>query len=186
MGRYLAPRDTPVTMEQVFASLRRVAPELGPESLLVLLSHVSLETDEGRAMRSFSVAGIKARPGGEHDWTFYATSEVEAGERRFYPAPPLETQPTVTGASPVTWLQTCFRAFEDLDAAIADYVETIRTRFGDAWPAVLAGKSYDFALRLADNVGPRYYSADPERYARAISQRFEVYRARMPGWSADA
>jgi hypothetical protein len=186
MGRYLAPAKTPVTMEQTFASLARNALDLGPESLLVLLSHVSLETDEGRAMRNYSVAGIKAIPAGRYDWTFYQTSEVENGKRTVYPAPPLEVQPTVTSASPRAWLQTCFRAFETLDAAIVDYVETIRTRFGDAWPAVVAGKSYDFGLRLGDNVGSRYFTADPPAYARALAQRFEVYRARMPSWRSDA
>jgi len=197
-GRYIPPRATPTTTEAVFASLRRAAPTLGPESLLVLSAQIDLESGSGAATKNYNTSGAKCRVGSSRwSWSFHSTHEGSGAERRPYEAPPIDVQPGITatslaitqGRDPAMAKRirvTCFRAFETLDEATADHVALIRDEFSDAWPHVLAGRSYDFGLALADDVGKIYHSSDREAYARAISQRFESLRKQMPRWHADA
>lgn len=185
-GVYLAPRLTPVSMASVYNSLRRADRSLCPNALLVALSQVDLESASGSAVRNFSLAGVKTRPGGEHDHTFYGTHEIENGRRVDYPAPPLWRQPLITAENAASAeLQTCFRAFADLDAATSHHLRFIRESYPDAWTHLVAGLSYEYGLALGDDVGRRYYSADPRAYARGLSLRFEAFRKAMPKWSAD-
>lgn len=180
MSSYLFPRSTPVTMEQVYASLRRAAPTLAPDALLCLLAQIHLESDGGAKVRNFNLGGSRARPFGPYSWTFFDTHEGKGAARRLVQAPPLSEQSASTDPD------ACFRAFLTLDEATRDHVRLIRDEFSDAWPWVLAGKPYDFGLALADNVGKLYHTSDRLEYAHAILQRFELLRGQMPHWSADA
>ena len=118
MSHYIRPEKTPATPERFYSSFRRAAPALPSESLLVLVAHVCLESDDGRAIRAWNVGGAKAKPGGAYSWTFFSTSEVENGLRVRYQAPPEDRQPLIT-ATNATYAErvTCFRAFDSLDDA---------------------------------------------------------------------
>lgn len=183
-GRYLRPSKTPTTPERFYGSFRRADPTLGSESLLVLVAHVCLESDDGRAVRAWNVGGAKAKPGGDYDWTFFSTSEIEHGLRVRYTAPPEDRQPLITAAN-ATFAERvcCFRAFESLDAATADHVRLIRDRFNVAWPHVLTPDpdAYARALKSA-----RYYTADPDQYASVLEAKFHRFADESRGWSAAA
>lgn len=180
MTHYIAPQATPVSMAACFASLRRMALELGPGSLLVLLAQIHLESGGGAEVRNWNLGGARTKPFGRFSWTFFDTHEGKGAARRVVKAPPLEQQATSTDPA------ACFRAEESLDDATAAHVRLIRDEFPDAWPWVLAGKPYDFGLAIADDVGKIYHSSDRDGYARAIVQRFELLREQMPHWSAGA
>jgi len=174
-------------MNAAFNAFRRADPRLSPEALLVAVSQVDIETTSGQSVRNFSIAGAKTRPSGDYDWTFYGTREMESWKRVNYPAPPLDRQPLITAANATrAELQTCFRAFASLDDAAAEHLDLIRRRFADAYPHLVAGRSYEYGLALGDSVGHLYYSADPSAYARGLSLRFEAFRKAMPRWSAGA
>lgn len=182
MSRYIHPAKTPTTPERFFASFRRAVTTLGPDSLLVLVAHVCLESDDGRAVRAWNVGGAKAKPGGSYDWTFFGTSEVEHGLRVRYSAPPEDRQPLIT-ATNATFAErvTCFRAFASLDEATADHVRLIRDKFSGAWPHVLTPDpdSYARALKAA-----RYYTADEHQYASVLKAKHERFQREAQSWSA--
>lgn len=180
MSHYIPARATPVTMAACFASFRRVALDLGPESLLTLLAQIHLESDAGASVRNFNLGGARTRPFGRFSWTFFDTHEGKGANRRLVKAPPLEQQPTSTDPA------ACFRAEESLDAATTAHVALIRDEFPDAYFHVVAGKPYDYGLALADDVGKLYHTSDREAYARGIVSRVEMLRAQMPRWSADS
>lgn len=184
MSHYIRPEKTPATPERFYSSFRRAAPALPSESLLVLVAHVCLESDDGRAIRAWNVGGAKAKPGGAYSWTFFSTSEVENGLRVRYQAPPEDRQPLIT-ATNATYAErvTCFRAFDSLDDATSDHVALIQGRFAVAWPHVLTPdpEAYAHALKYA-----RYFTADANQYAAVMRQKHKRFLVESRGWKADA
>lgn len=194
MGRYLLPTKTPASPEQAFASFRRAAPDLGPESLCVLLAHWALESGTGTRMYAWNIGGAKATVGGPRDWTFLTTHEVENGVSVKYNAPPLDAQSGITAESlAVTSSRdpsmarrtrtTCFRAYESLDAAIADHVALIRNRYAPAWQYVVTANPSLYGLTLG---ALRYYTAPRDQYAAALAAHWSRFVKQAPGWRADA
>ncbi len=82
---------------------------------------------------------------------------VGAGRRSVIFVPP----------DPATW----FRAFGSLDEGMGEHLQLLAKRFAKAWPAVLAGDVVAFAHALHDQ---RYFTADPDVYARGMRAPYEA------------
>ena len=63
----------------------------------------------------------------------------------------------------------CFRAFTDLQTAMADHLQTLRMKFPYAWGGLLTGNPDNFAIGLhADN----YFTAPEKSYADGLKWRW--------------
>ncbi len=67
---------------------------------------------------------------------------------------------------------TLFRAYPDLASGVLGHLQFLKTRFGIAWPALVAGNPDDFARRL--KVGG-YYTASADAYSRGVVMNFNQY-----------
>lgn len=194
-GRYLYPVRVTVTAEQVYGSFRRAAPELSPVGLLLVMARsYGVEAGGGASIRNFNLGGTKAKIGGAHDWTFFATRDP-AGPKDptivLHPAPTLARQQSVTAAD-ATWSErvTCFRAFESLDAATAGDVTKLRERFPKARGVIVDAPSHslEVCLVLAQTMKGEGYFADPrvKEYGNAIHMWASRWAPMVAAWKADA
>lgn len=155
----LAAVRTPLDAEAVRAALTsawtsQFGDEPASDSVTVLLAQIALETGLTSCV-AFNVGNAKAAPG--QDFCEFDTDEFIDG-RRIH----------LTAGQPGTQ----FRAFATLDDGIAAYLPMMRRHFAHAWPAVLAGDPYQFAVLLKE---ANYYTAPVGAYAAGLVARFEMY-----------
>ena len=185
MGNLIPATKTPTTPERFFASFRRACPTLAPESLLVLVSHVCLESGDGAVVRAWNISGIKSKPDSAHDRTYFTTSEmlsqsaaaaqVAKAKPRTDGLPGLDCEivgevvnpggPQLPSMRKVRFHPSnpvaCFRACASLDVATSEHAEFIRDRYQEAWAHVLAPDADAYARALKAR---GYYSAHVDDY----------------------
>ena len=121
-------KRTPVTPAEMFGALgaawrAKFGSEPARASLLVLLAQSGIETADWRSMWNFNVGNVKRVKG--QPWTMLAhVWELLDGKKVVFEPP---------------HAQTHFRAFPDLGAGVAAYLDTMAGRFAKSWPAVIAG-----------------------------------------------
>lgn len=152
---------TVVGPQHLYAVLRaawrtQVQTEPRRTSLLVLLAQWSLETGGGGACIAWNLGNIKHVPGDGHDYALFRTWEILRGQR--------------------VELDQTFRAYATLEEGAADYLATIRGRFGYAWPAVENGDVEDFAHKLKLR---GYYTAPERDYAAGLRARYTALDAQI-------
>jgi hypothetical protein len=198
-GNRIAPTKTPTTPAAFFASFRRARPTLSPESLLVLVSHVCLESGDGNVVRAWNIGGVKSRPTSGHDYTFFTTTEVlsqsaaaaqiaKAGQRDGGGGPDVEVIGEVTnpGGPQLPSLvrlrfhpsnpAACFRACASLDVATAEHADFIETKYASAWAHVLEPDADAFARALKAG---GYYTAPVDEWIDAKGKRQPGYATVM-------
>ena len=158
---------TPVAVAELYASLRRAwvsrfnaSPRRA--SLLCLLSQWALETGRGKHCHNWNLGNVKWSPG--YTRTMFRCSEVGTDGKERYFDPP----------HPCTW----FRAFEDLDHGVADYLHVLHDgHFAPAWASVEAGDVHAFAVELK---ALGYYTASEALYERGVASLFAEFDAAIP------
>lgn len=138
---YCSPADLYVKL--------REASGLPRGSVLVLLAHWALESGFGHAMHCWNIGNVKWTPGCGYDYCAFLAGETEHGQ---------DVKSVMR-----------FRAYENLDAGVADYLVRLRAEFRRAWPAVEAGNVVDFChdLKLA-----AYYTAPEDQYVAGVLRCF--------------
>lgn len=195
MAKFLA-KKTPVDIDVLVRALHNMwtsffGEEPKTESVLVLVAQWALETGWGKSMYCYNLGNVKAGMATEN-YCYYACSEIltnstadrwikqdpktavlirkvgkDRSEVRFYPE------------------NVCckFKAFETLEAGVADFLEVMYKRFALAWPYVRGGNpvSYAHALKVLN-----YYTADEVLYTKALVGVFNMLkkRVKIPIYSA--
>jgi flagellar protein FlgJ len=149
-ARQVEPRRTPAAPSQIRAAIagayaRQTGSAAPPALLDVLTAHVSHETARGERMFNHNFGGIKAT-GGPGAVARYATRELDAAGGEHH-------------------LVDGFRAYGSLAEGAADYVATMRERFGAALPAAARGDADGFAAALKQR---GYFTAHLEDYASSM------------------
>lgn len=159
-------KRTPVTPAEMYAALanawrRRFDAEPSRASLLVLLAQSGIETGDWRSMWNYNVGNVKRVKG--QPWTMLAhVWEILDGKKVVFEPP----HP-----------QTHFRAFADLEAGVAAYLDTMAGRFAKSWQEVIAGDPEGFARALK---AQHYYTAPVDAYAKALAARFRAFNLSIP------
>lgn len=159
-------KKTPVTPAEMYAALRsawvaKFGAEPSRASLLVLLAQSGIETADWRSMWNYNVGNVKRGKG--QPWTMLPhVWEIIRGERVVFEPP----HP-----------QTHFRAFPDLEAGAAAYLDTMAGRFAKSWEAVVSGDPEAFARALK---AQHYYTAPVDAYAKALAARFRAFNLSIP------
>ena len=182
MGKQLPNVVTKVSTADILTSLAKAwlhlfakAPKRA--SLDVLAAQWALETGWGKSMHCFNVGNVKGKVGGDRNWTFFACNEIlsSASAHHFAQIDPEHAKITAdNGKSATIWFYPphsgcCFRAFETLDAGVADYLSLLYHRFSGAWPAALAGDPEAFAVKLHEL---RYYTASVALYTSVLKKTY--------------
>lgn len=175
MSSCLVSAFTKVTFPVVINALLYAWPT-DPTRAAVSLAAAQVAVETGLdTCRDFNISGIKARPGGSYDWQFFDTTEY------YTPAQLAEAQ----RRGPLTILfkntdgrtkvmlhpehpYCAFRAFHDMQTAVADHLATLQSKFPHGWAGLLTGSPESFAAGLhADH----YYTAPESEYAKALRFR---------------
>ena len=134
---------------------------------------------------NYCISGIKTKPNnGRTCWQYFTTTERFNAAQIAYAqklGPGLVTvieSPSATRKGKVRIAPKhpycCFRAYESLQDAMQDHLETLRRTFPHAWAALLTGDVDAFAHGLKLD---GYYTADEDDYEAMLkSQLREVMR----------
>ena len=188
MAQELADKRTPVTVQQMADAMytawcRYFNSPPAHKSIYVLLAQWALETGRGAQMHNFNVGNVKARPNGEYDFQYFACNERlrTATAKQMQSADPKTARITRTNSDGTSWIWfypkntgCCFRAFEQLDDGVFDYLCMMinHQMFKRAWPAVLAGSPQQFS-HLLKQAG--YYTADEQTYTHTMVLLFNEF-----------
>ena len=188
MATELADKRTPVTCQQMADALYTAwcgyfnSPPAS-KSIMVLLAQWALETGRGKQMHNYNVGNVKARPDGSYDFQYFACNELlgTATAKQLQAADPKTARITRDNGNGTCWIWfypknagCCFRAFEQLDDGVFDYLSMMvgHKTFKRAWPAVLAGSPAQFS-HLLKQAG--YYTGDEQTYTRAVVSLFKEF-----------
>ena len=148
---------TPITAPELLEALRvqyfqNFDGELNPAACAVFCAQSALETGNWRSIHCYNIGNIKAASAYDGLYCRYRCSEIIQGLEKWFDPPS----------------QQCnFRAYEDLDSAVLDYLTFLqnRTRFVPAWAAAVAGDPGAFVRALKAG---GYFTATEEPYERAV------------------
>ena len=140
---------------------------LGTNPAAILTAHVALSTNWGKKMDNYRVAGMKA--GAEwratRPYTVAEACECRAGL-------PNKSDPRCICAAGTgqSYEKSYWRAYESLDAAVADMLGTLRgSRYAASYALLLAGDPEYFAQVGRDG----WYTADPKKLKTLMSGHLE-------------
>lgn len=178
MAEELPSIVTPITYESVINALLLAWPnDVDITRAAVRLAAAQIAIESGlSSCRSYNVSGIKARAGGSYDWQYFSTKEYYtdgqlADAKSKGPLDVLGVQPD--GRTKVMLHPKhpycCFRAFCDLQTAMADHLATLRTKFPHGWAGMLTGDANNFAIGLHAD---RYFTAPEKSYADGLRWRW--------------
>ena len=184
--RELSPRRTPLDYPSVVNALLLAWGPTGAEpsraAVRLAAAQIAVETGLANCM-NFNISGIKSRPNnGRSHWQYFATTEIftadqvrECLERNPPGTAPVLLLGPVLGKQPLTKVKVfpkhpycCFRAFETLDAAMADHLATMRKTFAHGLEGLLTGDPVRFARGLKRD---GYYTAPESEYAAGLTWR---------------
>ena len=143
----------------------------------IVAAQWAIETGWGQKCHCYNVGNAKGRVGGVYDWTFFKCGEELAratarAEARRDGRVVIQREYVLGGrdyASVVVLPEhpwCCFRAFESLVDGVADHLQLLHRRFGDAFTAAVAGDARAFCSCLK-RAG--YYTASVEQYTRGLT-----------------
>ncbi len=129
------------------------------EHIAVLTAQSALESGRWKSMHRDNPGNIKAGPDYEYMYCQYRCNEVIGGKVVWFDPP---------------HAQCNFRAFNDLETGVLDYLRFLseRKRYALAWKAAIQGNPSLFVTALK-NAG--YFTADEAPYLRAVVSLFGEY-----------
>lgn len=180
--RELAPKLTPITYETLANATLLALDAMGvmPTRATTRLNVAQCAGESGlNTCYNYCISGIKAKPNnGRTCWQYFATTERFSAAQIAYAqklGPGLVTvleAPTATRKGKVRIAPKhpycCFRAYESLQDAMQDHLETLRRTFPRAWAALLTGDVDAFAHGLKLD---GYYTADEDDYEAMLKSR---------------
>lgn len=192
-ARELPARATPVDPAALYLALRaQLAHQLGHaptrEATTILLGQMALETGRFKSAMNYNLGGIKCPTKWPGCWQHFATTErlpaavaAKYLEERVSDA----TVELVTrdgdswtlrfrGRHPVNR----FVAFESLEAAVEHHVAFLLGRYRSAVKLALETGSAEAYVRRCYEL--RYFTADPDGYAKSVASLAREYRRTLP------
>lgn len=166
---------TPKNWQEVADAIRKKWPSvMGDQAtdlaVSVLLAQWHLETDEGRAMPNFNLAGIKCTKPGEELHQYFTTKESGDGGITLF---------EVAGEQDANR----FRAWDTLEDGVEGWLTTIKGVYGETLPTLRSGDGGKWAHELSPAVrgkGRSWYTG-PEDNATQGGYR-QVLRALAPAY----
>lgn len=159
------------------------------ESLILLLSHVSLESGVGlKACRNYNLGNIKHNlthiDGNLCDYTFYRCSElinINIAKKLLNNS---NGQAVITGTrnDGTCWVTfypkhpwSCFKSFDSLNEGCTYYIKFLRYRYKPEtgiWDAVIAGEPKNYSKLLRAN---GYYTCPEDVYTSSIVRLYNQF-----------
>lgn len=191
-GEQLPAEKTPATPAEIAAALQAAWPEGSHAARVALLAQILHETAEGKALRAHNVGNARAKPNGQHCWTFFQTYEflspkqalayVKTARPRTDGVVGLDAEFSGTqrpdGSQRVNFypssIGACFRAFRALADGVADHIAMLRSEFPESWKAAAAGEVAGFAHALH---AEGYFTQQPDKYEAALARLAAKYAA---------
>lgn len=192
-ARELPARATPVSPADVYLALRlQLEAQLGSppsrETTTILLGQMALETGRFRSAMNFNLGGIKCPRNWPGCWQHFTTTErlpITAAEKYLRDVPPDATV-EIVDRDEATWTLRFrgkhpvnrFVAFESLEAAVEHHVAFLLGRYRSAVDiAVATGDATAYVRRCYEL---RYFTADPEGYAKSVASLAREYARTLP------
>lgn len=192
-ARELPARATPVEPAALYLALRvQLAQQLGHaptrEATTILLGQMALETGRFRSVMNYNLGGIKCPTKWPGCWQHFTTTErlpASIAERYLREVPPEATVELVTRNGDLWTLRfkgkhpvNRFVAFESLEAAVEHHVAFLLGRYRSAVElAMTTGSAEAYVQRCYEL---RYFTADPEGYAKSVASLAREYRRTLP------
>lgn len=192
-ARELPARATPVDPAALYLALRvQLAQQLGHaptrEATTILLGQMALETGRFRSVMNYNLGGIKCPTKWPGCWQHFTTTErlpASIAERYLRDVPPDATVELVTRNGDLWTLRfkgkhpvNRFVAFESLEAAVEHHVAFLLGRYRSAVElAMTTGSAEAYVQRCYEL---RYFTADPEGYAKSVASLAREYRRTLP------
>lgn len=189
----LPARATPVTPAEVYLALRlQLEAQLGSppprEAVTILLGQMALETGRFKSAMNFNLGGIKCPKSWPGCWQHFTTTErlpAAVAAKYLEERVPDATVELVTrdgdswtlrfrGKHPVNR----FVAFESLEAAVEHHVAFLLGRYRSAVELAITTKSAEAYVQRCYEL--RYFTADPNTYARNVASLSREYGRTLP------
>ena len=160
MPTALANTLTPINANDAGAALASAYQTLTgskpkPAVLNLLLAQWGLETGHGKAVHNFNFGNQKSSSGDEY------YQEFEAGE-------------IVDGQEQKSVMH--FAAYKDIDSGALAYVKILQRR-PQWWAGLQSGDPHTFVSGLVAVPGQHYFTADPSRYLKTLSDELPKFAA---------
>lgn len=192
-ARELPARATPVTPAEVYLALRlQLEAQLGSppprEAVTIFLGQMALETGRFKSTMNFNLGGIKCPTKWPGCWQHFTTTErlpAAVAAKYLEERVPDATVELVTrdgdswtlrfrGKHPVNR----FVAFESLEAAVEHHVAFLLGRYRSAVELAVTTQSAEAYVRRCYEL--RYFTGDPELYARNVASLSREYARTLP------
>lgn len=192
-ARELPARATPVTPAEVYLALRlQLEAQLGSppprEAVTILLGQMALETGRFKSAMNYNLGGIKCPKSWPGCWQHFTTTErlpAAVAAKYLEEHVPDATVELVTrdgdswtlrfrGKHPVNR----FVAFESLEAAVEHHVAFLLGRYRSAVELAITTKSAEAYVQRCYEL--RYFTADPNTYARNVASLSREYGRTLP------
>lgn len=189
----LPARATPVTPAEVYLALRlQLEAQLGSppprEAVTILLGQMALETGRFKSAMNYNLGGIKCPKSWPGCWQHFTTTErlpAAVAAKYLEERVPDATVELVTrdgdswtlrfrGKHPVNR----FVAFESLEAAVEHHVAFLLGRYRSAVELAITTKSAEAYVQRCYEL--RYFTADPNTYARNVASLSREYGRTLP------
>jgi len=149
----IAPNDAGESLSKAYASLTGSKPK--PAVLNLLLAQWGLETGNGKSVHNFNFGNQKSSGGDEY------YQEFEAGE-------------IVDGQEQKSVMH--FAAYKTIDDGALAYIKLLQRR-PQWWAGLQSGDPHTFVSGLVAVTGQHYFTADPNKYLKTLSDELPKYAA---------
>ena len=147
------PESAGAALSKAYASLTGSKPK--PAVLNLLLAQWGLETGNGKSVHNFNFGNQKSASGDEY------YQEFEAGE-------------IVDGQEQKSVMH--FAAYKTIDDGALAYVKLLQRR-PQWWAGLQSGDPHTFVSGLVAVAGQHYFTADPAKYLKTLSDELPKYAA---------
>jgi len=149
----IAPDDAGAALSKAYTTVTGSKPK--PAVLNLLLAQWGLETGNGKSVHNFNFANQKSAGGDEYYQEFEA-GEIDDGQE----------QKSVMH----------FAAYKTIDDGALAYVKLLQRR-PQWWAGLQSGDPHTFVSGLVAVAGQHYFTADPSKYLKTISDELPKYAA---------
>lgn len=198
-ARELPAKATPVEPAALYLALRmQLAQQLGSqptrEATTILLGQMALETGRFRSVMNYNLGGIKCPTKWPGCWQHFTTTErlPQATAEKYLREVPLDATVELVARNGDLWTLRFkgkhpvnrFVAFESLEAAVEHHVAFLLGRYRSAVElAVQTGSAEAYVRRCYEL---RYFTGDPDAYAKSVGSLAREYARTMPADPAPA
>lgn len=198
-ARELPARATPVEPAALYLALRmQLAQQLGSqptrEATTILLGQMALETGRFRSVMNYNLGGIKCPKNWPGCWQHFTTTErlPQATAEKYLREVPLDATVELVARNGDLWTLRFkgrhpvnrFVAFESLEAAVEHHVAFLLGRYRSAVELAMTTGSAEAYVRRCYEL--RYFTGDPDAYAKSVGSLAREYARTMPADPAPA